>query len=110
MIAAIVEQRCVNLRRGTVLKTLLVEASQNHGLLLIIQAASGGPQRADRRRKKTASAAPVNARSGNGKFLAGSLHPDQQAKFFHSGHQEFSLSGSGGNGRPNNMATFFERR
>jgi len=37
----------------------------------------------------------------------GTIHADQLIQRFHCRHQKFSLSGIGGSGRPNSMATFF---
>jgi hypothetical protein len=36
-------------------------------------------------------------------------HAELQAEFFCGGHQEFSLSGSGGSGRPSSSDNFFRK-
>src|SRR5665213_1023074 len=104
MIQAFVEQCRVNRRRCAVLKSLLMKAGQDRSPFRGIQRSRNKPHGGGRRKNTTATPLPIKRSTRDIERIAGCLHSDNRSQFHDGGAHNSSVSG---NGRPNNMATFF---
>src|SRR5271156_5455080 len=89
---ALIEQRCVDLGRRTILKAILMKARQHYLLFGFRQSPRREPRPGRWPGKKTAAPPPVPRGSRHRQRMAGWLHTHQWAELINRGHHDFSVS------------------